>query len=228
MNKDSLNEKQQIGSKWSREMGLVPRTLEEKQNEDRQIFDEVSKVRSMTNEELSHARGFVAELERRRRTPWGRFIQVLEKIGIVVFIIFIIWFLYQFLVGYHLVGARHTEEAVAPIDHLTELVAEREWKYKKLEDIEYPQINTYDMLPSLDSFKQKLKSWHDNFEIYRDQWCDTAYSIPQDMGTDTYITDCKIEIELRAITMLNYLYYTGVMQDIRESKGIPDFEYTNI
>ena len=117
--KDTSSDEYYPPRHWSHEMGLAPRTLEEKQAEDRQIFDEVAKTRSMTNDELSHARGFAAELERRRRTSWGRFKHLLGNVGIGVFVIFIIagctYFLWEDS-PYNFLNTEHSQERIGSGD----------------------------------------------------------------------------------------------------------------
>lgn len=104
---------------------------------------------------------------------------------------------------------------------------EREWKQKKLEKIKSPEINIDEMLPQLEDEQNKILMWRKSFETNRDIWCAAKVSFRQGSGIPGATYECQLEIELKAITDLNFLYYDIIMHD-SYAKGIPDFELSEI
>lgn len=114
-----------------------------------------------------------------------------------------------------------TECVIAELDRGA---AEREWKQKKLESIESPAINIYDLGPDLADEQKKIREWRLHFEEARDSWCESDSAFLVGSGIPSRIATCKLEFEIKAIETLNNIYAENVMQAVPGSAGIPDFE----
>src|SRR3989339_206657 len=104
--------------------------------------------------------------------------------------------------------------------------AEREWKQKKIELLKHPEINVYDFFGILSNEQTKIKKWRENFEKFRDIWCDAVTSFRSGSFEPYDVAACKLEIDMRAIKELNNIYYEIIMKNVYDSDGIKDFEPT--
>jgi len=113
------------------------------------------------------------------------------------------------------------------IELLDRKAAEREWKQRKLEKAEHPQINQYDMIGNvLENEQQKIRNWREGFEKMRDAWCEAEMSFVNGSGIPSAIASCQLEFELLATDSLDRIYYDTIMKNIYDSDGIADFEPT--
>jgi len=112
------------------------------------------------------------------------------------------------------------------IDLLDRTAAEREWKQSKLENIQHPQVNTYDTIVDIETEKLKIKKWREDFEKFRDNWCIAQNVFIEGSGTPESIAECELKLELSAINDLNNIYYDYIMERIYDSQGISNFEPT--
>lgn len=108
---------------------------------------------------------------------------------------------------------------------LDQVAAEREWKQRKIEAIKYPQIDEPNFDRILEDAQLTIKAWRESFEKNRDLWCNASLSFASNgSGMPSALADCQAEIELKAIKVLNNIYYENIMKDIVDSDGISDFE----
>ena len=111
------------------------------------------------------------------------------------------------------------------IEKLDQASAEREWKQRKLENLKDSEINIGNLVPVLGDEQAKIRKWRLGFESGRNAWCEAQSAFVAGSGTPGGIANCELEIELKAIHNLNFLYYDSVV-NFNESKGILDFEPT--
>lgn len=111
------------------------------------------------------------------------------------------------------------------IDLLDKVAAEREWKQNKIETVEHPQIDIYNMFGDLESYHKTIKDWRLNFEEMRDQWCKSKFTFTIGSGIPYATAACKLDIELRAIDDLNFIH-NNILESSPNSQGIQDFEPT--
>lgn len=109
-------------------------------------------------------------------------------------------------------------------ENLKKASIERRWKQNKLETINHPAINLGDLSVDLAGEQSVMKKWGDNFEKSRDLWCQTSSSFVRGSGTQSFIAECRLELEILAIHQLNTIYYSNVMNLVLGSKGFADFE----
>lgn len=112
------------------------------------------------------------------------------------------------------------------IEMVDRAAAEREWKQLKLETIEHPQINTYDLVGELGEHQAKIKEWRVGFEEWRDAWCEANSAFVVGSGVPSAIAACKLKLEIQAIETLNKIHETNVLEIVGGSDGISDFEPT--
>lgn len=109
------------------------------------------------------------------------------------------------------------------IEKLDRAASEREWKQRKLEKIKLSEVNEFNMALKLSREVLKIRKWRETFEVGRDAWCEAENAFNAGSGTPGQIAQCKFELEIKAIKILNSLHY-DVIINFQSGAGIKDFE----
>lgn len=124
---------------------------------------------------------------------------------------------------YTCLSGSNVYETECMIDMLDRASAEREWKQRKLETAKHPEINIYDLATVLENEQEKIRKLREDFEKFRDLWCEAEMAFFSGSGTPQALAKCELKLELLAIKNMDKIYH-DLIEEVYDSDGIPDFQ----